>query len=146
MQQRLGNRYWTDQVESEGAWVRIEGAHQKAGTILSTTGSSFKTSRQKIKTGIDFLSHEYEHGDLFLGFNAEHNSAQTYITSPSGAGSIDTLGYGVGLTATWFHNNGAYLDAQLGFNQNSSDLFSYQLGSLVKDSKTACLLRGGLIG
>ena len=67
-------------------------------------------------------------GRLVGGLTAHYGEAKTDVSSPFGGGEIDTKGYGVGATLTWFGTAGAYLDAQAQASWFDSDLASDILG------------------
>jgi fibronectin-binding autotransporter adhesin len=64
---------------------------------------------------------------------AQYGTVSSSIWSPYGLGVIDTTGYGVGATLTWYGENGFYMDGQAQVTWYDSDLLSATAGrSLVK--------------
>ena len=57
------------------------------------------------------------------------------MTSIFGNGTIDTQGYGVGATMTWYGPKGFYVDGQVKLSWFDSDLESNILGSLASGNK-----------
>ena len=61
-----------------------------------------------------------------------------------GDGSIDTTGYGLGGTLTWYGNDGFYVDAQAKVTWFDSDLPSDTLGKTSPRAMTASAMRLGI--
>ena len=61
---------------------------------------------------------------------AQYGHASADVSSLFGNGEIDTDGYGLGATLTWYGQNGFYLDGQAQAAWYESDLSSGILGSL----------------
>ncbi|WLF98061.1 autotransporter outer membrane beta-barrel domain-containing protein [Brucella intermedia] len=140
LQQRVGERYVnadsnasasasTDQAlagetDSKAIWGRIEGAHNRL-----EVGSTAGTLHQDINTvilqaGVDGQFYEGENGRLIAGITGQYGKARSNIDNRTGdgSGSIDTQGWGLGATATWYGNSGFYVDAQAQANWYDSDL------------------------
>ena len=58
------------------------------------------------------------------GLNVRYGNISSDVNSASGTGSIDTDGYGVGGTLTWYGQNGVYVDGQAQVTWFDSDLRS----------------------
>ncbi len=139
LQQRVGDRYWVDgvapQTESApGAWARIEGTRTHSEPVTSTTDAQRTTTLWKLQTGLDVSVHENAHGLLTGGVNFSYGRADADIRAYSGKGSINTTGYGPGLTLTWYGNNGFYVDGQLQMMFFDSDLDSDTIGKPLTSS------------
>jgi outer membrane autotransporter protein len=154
LQQRVGNRYWdlpqygasshgleTGSSEDyqtgkqRAIWGRMEGTRSHIEPKYSSTNSQYDVDYWKMQAGLDGMWNETDSGKLLAGINAQYGKADTDIFSALGNGFIDTTGYGVGLTATWFGNSGFYFDGQAQHNWFDSNLSSGTLGSLAKDHK-----------
>lgn len=137
LQQRVGNRFWSNAgnpvmeqgadalgtpyvpaaeagvvVDSHGVWGRIEGARNHFEPKNSPTDLRQNINSLIMQAGIDGLLSETESGRLIGGITAQYGKAKSNITSPHGDGDIDTNGWGLGGTLTWYGDNGFYLDAQ----------------------------------
>ncbi|PHI32677.1 autotransporter outer membrane beta-barrel domain-containing protein [Budvicia aquatica] len=142
LQQRVGNRYWSTELSQNNvsdapwAWGRIEGNHEKADPAKSTSGSQRDIDQWKLQTGLDIPLHQGQDGSLLTGgVNFSYGKAQADIHSFFGAGSIDSSGYGIGTTLTWYGNDGIYVDGQLQTMWFDSGLSSDTLGqSMVSDN------------
>jgi outer membrane autotransporter protein len=157
LQQRVGNRYWSGAgngmlsqgdgpgtiepapqpsdggsafVEGSGLWARIEGAHGRFDPRTSTSSTDYDLDTWKIQSGLDGQLYESENGKLIAGITAQYGNASADVSSIFGNGEIDTDGYGVGATLTWYGQNGFYLDGQAQAAWYESDLSSGVLGSL----------------
>lgn len=158
LQQRVGNRYWKDAVSStqdaaaaapdvvtatadvvgaatpsidqSGVWGVIEGSYAEYDPDTSTSGAEYDLSFWKMRAGIDGLVSESERGKIIAGLNAFYGQGSSDISSLFGSGDISTDAYGIGATATWYDNNGFYLDGQGQLSWFDSDLKSDLLGEL----------------
>ncbi len=157
LQQRVGNRYWSDAgnvmleqgdgpggvaedapspdgsaaVEGNGSWARIVGSHGHFEPDVSTSGTQYDLDLWKLQAGFDGLLRENDAGDKLIGgITAQYGRASTDVFSVFGNGNIDTTGYGVGATMTWYQQNGFYVDGQAQATWFDSDLGSGTLGSL----------------
>lgn len=97
---------------------------------LNLPGSTSDTSQRdvdlwKMQSGVDFGLHEAEDGSMLIGgITVHYGQASAYVQSPDGRGDIDTTGYGVGATLTWYGASGLYVDAQAQYSWYESDLNS----------------------
>lgn len=158
LQQRVGNRYWKDAVASaqdaaaaapdvvtaaadvvgaatpsidqSGVWGVIEGSYAEYDPDTSTSGAEYDLSIWKMRAGIDGLVSESERGKIIAGLNAFYGQGSSDISSLFGSGDISTDAYGLGATATWYDNNGFYLDGQGQLSWFDSDLKSDVVGEL----------------
>jgi fibronectin-binding autotransporter adhesin len=125
LQQRVGNRYWeadavargaasSDQLDGErsAVWGRTDGAYSRATPSRSTTVSGYDIGQWQARTGIDGRLYQNEAGMLVGGITAQFGLASADVRSRYGNGRIDTTGYGLGGTLTWYGENGFYVDGQ----------------------------------
>ena len=156
LQQRVGNRYWSGEgnvmieqgdgpgvaeagpspggsaaIQGNGIWGRIVGRHGHYEPDVSTSGTEYDADLWQLQAGIDGVLHENDDGDRLIGgITANYGQASTDIFSAVGDGDIDTKAYGIGATATWYQQNGFYIDAQAQATWFDSDLASDTLGAL----------------
>ena len=98
---------------------------------MSTSGTEYDADLWQLQAGIDGVLHENDDGDRLIGgITANYGQASTDIFSAVGDGDIDTKAYGIGATATWYQQNGFYIDAQAQATWFDSDLASDTLGAL----------------
>lgn len=142
LQQRIGNRIWAaaggqpSAQDGSGIWVRIGGAHDRHAAFGSTSMTSYKSNSWDLKAGADMVLFETEAGRLMAGVNARKGAVSARVSSPFGKGTIDTTGYGVGATLTWYGENGFYADGQAQFSWYESDLHSSTVGrDMTTDNK-----------
>ncbi|MFD1198347.1 autotransporter-associated beta strand repeat-containing protein [Brucella gallinifaecis] len=140
-QQRTANRRWTDNmggVESAGKqdrqnghaiWARIEASHTKYAAHDSTTGTRHDDTLWRIQSGMDGLFYGGADGTLVGSLIANFGTVSSDVYSDFGSGTISTTGFGIGATATWYGDNGLYIDAQTGINWYMSDLESARTGT-----------------
>ncbi|EIT40909.1 outer membrane autotransporter barrel domain protein, partial [Yersinia pestis PY-99] len=139
LQQRVGNRYGApgaladlDFDNNQWAWGRIEGSHQVTDPARSTSGSQREIDVWKLQTGIDVPLYQSQDGSLLTGgVNFSYGKAKADIHSFFGDGRINSAGYGLGTSLTWYGNNGVYVDGQLQTMWFDSDLSSRTAGHAV---------------
>ncbi|ASV83763.1 outer membrane autotransporter barrel domain protein [Ochrobactrum quorumnocens] len=149
LQQRVGNRYWSNAgnvmlaegadpigspyapaaeagnlIEGNGVWGRIEGAHTNADPRFSTSETDYSFNTLKLQAGLDGVLAETENGKLIGGITVHYAHGKAKTSSLYGDGEISTDGYGFGGTLTWYGDNGFYLDGQAQVTWYDSDLMS----------------------
>lgn len=130
LQQRLGDRYWSGNgatVSPKGpdnVWLRTEGTHASFEPDSSTTVDSYGYDLFKLEGGLDAELYQNQNGRLIGGLTVHYGTVSGDIGSVYGDGDIDTRGYGVGATLTWYGENGTYVDAQSQATWYDSDLKS----------------------
>lgn len=118
-------------IEGNAIWTRIEAAHGKFEPDTSTSRTEYDSDQWRLQAGLDGQLYESEAGDKLLGgITVHYGESSADISSVFGNGSIDAKGYGVGLNATWYQQNGFYVDAQAQATWYDSDLDSNLLGGL----------------
>lgn len=141
LQQRVGNRYWSKNAvqdtnsldENQWGWGRIEGSHQSVDPARSTSGSQRKIDLWKLQTGVDVPLYQSNDGSLLTGgVNFSYGKASADVSSYFGHGSINTSGYGLGASLTWYGHSGIYVDGQLQTMWFDSDIQSDTVGQGLK--------------
>ncbi|WP_299288983.1 autotransporter outer membrane beta-barrel domain-containing protein [uncultured Tateyamaria sp.] len=134
LEQRVGQRQWAgkelvrDPLEpSKGAWLRFHGDRLET---KSNTGTKIDRDGWGLQVGYDFEPELRDDGRWVFGITAQYGAQDASVSNISGEGNIDSDGYGLGLTATWYGNGGFYADAQGQINWLSTDFFSSSAGSL----------------
>lgn len=139
LQQRVGQRFWDDasgtQTEGRGAWLRFEGSKFENTPKSATSLDSFKLDTRGIRAGIEEVIAETDNGRWIGGINLHYLDGAATTFSQFGTGHIDTKQYGIGVSATYYAENGFYLDAQAQFSQFRSDLNSDVIGTLAESNK-----------
>lgn len=117
LQQRVGNRYWQTDLEPvgtsgpDGVWFRTKGMHGSIDPKSSTSGATYDYDLWKAEGGVDGDVYESAKGRLIGGLTAHLGTITGDIHSVYGNGEVDTTGYGIGATVSWYGNNGFYADA-----------------------------------
>jgi fibronectin-binding autotransporter adhesin len=137
LQQRVGNRSWAaSPIDGAGLWGRFESERQRPDALVSTSDADRKVDQWQAQLGLDaVLAQRSDGAALVGGLTAHYGKADSAVTSIFGDGSIDTQGYGVGATMTWYGPKGFYVDGQVKLSWFDSDLASNVLGSLVRSNK-----------
>lgn len=162
LQQRVGERYWRGAsnpiieqgadaivgepfvpeaqsgplIDNGGIWGRIEGTYEHFEGSVSTSGMAQNVNSLILQAGLDGQFYEDETGKLIGGFTAQYGTARGSVISDHGDGKVDTQGWGLGTTLTWYADNGFYLDGQAQLMRYDSNLYSVTTNkSLVEDNK-----------
>lgn len=138
LQQRVGNRTWAPGADADGngIWGRMEGTHGHfSDAPTSTTGLNQSIDTWKLQAGVDRVFVDPDKGGrLVAGLNVSYGGANSQINSVFGNGVVNSEGYGLGATLTWYGGDGFYVDGQAQVNRYNSDLGSDLLGSLTRDN------------
>uniref|UniRef100_UPI00235F1F96 autotransporter family protein n=1 Tax=Brucella anthropi TaxID=529 RepID=UPI00235F1F96 len=149
LQERVGQRYFNTGhagsamqggngeggVSNQAVWGRIEGAHNRLEPD-TTAGSLHQDINTFIlQAGVDGQFYEDANGRLIAGITGQYGRAHSNVSNFYGDGSIDTQGWGLGATATWYGNNGFYIDGQGQANWYDSDLGSDDLNTGLADGR-----------
>jgi len=127
MEQRIDGRA---QRVGQAAWISLHGYNSKA---TMTSGNNADSSLWGFQVGTDLEFDPGNSGRWVLGVAGQYGNMNSTMTDPLlGTGKIATTGYGLGLSATWYSNEGTYVDTQGQVNWLSSDISSSSSGSLVK--------------
>ncbi len=144
LQQRVGNRYWSGVggvmveqgdgpgmphnssglIEQRALWGRVEGTHMRADPSVSTSDTDYTADIWKMQAGLDGQLHESQAGMLIGGVTVHYARADATARSVYGDGEIDTDGYGLGATLTWYGTDGLYVDGQAQATWYDTDLSS----------------------
>ncbi|MBO9697028.1 MAG: autotransporter-associated beta strand repeat-containing protein [Sphingopyxis sp.] len=137
LQQRIGNRSWAaSPVAGAGLWGRFESERQRPEALVSTSDADRKVDQWHAQLGLDaVLAQRSDGAALVGGLTAHYGKVDSAVTSIFGDGTIDTQGYGVGATMTWYGPKGFYVDGQVKLSWFDSDLESSILGSLARGNK-----------
>lgn len=115
-------------IRGNNVWARIEGLHGRQQPGNTTSRADHDYNLWKLQAGVDGQLYRSDAGKLIGGVTVHYGQVKTDISSTVGNGRIDTFGYGLGGTLTWYGANGFYLDAQGHVTQYESDLHSRTLG------------------
>ncbi len=135
--QRVGDRYLDGAIQAttaanaaagettpSGIWGRIEGAHNRIQSTATAGDLNQNINTVILQAGLDGQFYENDKGRVIAGLTGQYGNAHSNIDNRTGDGSgtIDTQAWGLGANATFYGNNGFYLDAQAQANWYDSDL------------------------
>ena len=129
LQQRVGNRSWllpgsAAHIDAEGtsAWVRVAGSSRDMISEASTTDAAYDMTTTKLQVGVDVPVEANIPGRLVVGVNGTYADSQSDVDSIYGSSDIDSTGYGLGLTGTWYGDDGSYVDGQFRYTWTDTDV------------------------
>lgn len=106
----------------QGSWARAEGWKSVMKPATSTSRSHYDSKVSHIQLGHDFVLNSTETSRVVAGVNASYLNGHSHVSSESGDGRINTDGYGIGGSMTWYGDSGVYLDNQASATWYSSSL------------------------
>lgn len=135
LRQRVGNRAASGGVldigsaphgagPQSGLWWRVSAQHADMRPQASTTQSTHKSDMRHIEFGGEAIIDIDAAGSFVAGLSGRFGSAKGTVFSPFGNGTIDTSGYGIGGSLTWYGAEGLYVDAQARLSVYDSQLSS----------------------
>lgn len=133
LQERVGNRQWarSDDGANTGIWGRMESTRARPQARVSTAATDANIDSWKMQIGVDRTLSETGDGTLVAGITGHYGESNASVRSIFGDGGIEAKAYGAGATATWYHRDGFYADAQAQFTWFDGRLQSSVLGTLV---------------
>ena len=135
MQRRQGLLPWTNEGESQdGTWMRYFGATNDHGLV--GTGGSFQSDQTVFQYGYDLLAFDFGNGGWSVGITAQTGTVTANAEGAGGVGTIESTGYGIGTTATWFGRDGSYLDLQGQINFVETEFANIRHGNLTEAQKS----------
>jgi outer membrane autotransporter protein len=121
-------------LKTTGVWMRIDSDRLNVTPETSTAGVlSFDQSAWRLQGGVDMVAYETYKGTWVAGLNLFTGGSTVDVNHGVSSSMISTEARGVGLTGTFYGNNGFYADAQLRHSDFKSDLSSKLLGSIASD-------------
>ncbi|MBJ6135084.1 autotransporter outer membrane beta-barrel domain-containing protein [Ochrobactrum sp. Q0168] len=136
LQQRRGDQYiakktsaiHSDAGETDGQaiWARIEGAHNRLEPNTTAGRVQQDVNTVIMQAGVDGQFYEDENGRLIAGITGQYGNGRAKTSSEFddslGGGQLNTQGWGLGGTITWYGNDGFYVDGQAQANWYKTDL------------------------
>jgi len=144
LRERVGDRYNRDDPEAfydlsqyaggsdnaantesgKAVWARIEGAYNSLQPTATTGRLKQSINQLRYEIGADGKIYEGDDGALYFGVSGTYGTAHSKTSAEAGEGTIDTEGWGLHGTLTWYGSDGFYVDAQAQTNWYNNDLFS----------------------
>ncbi len=150
LQQRIGDRMLSSDFQTvsdgsaggaadeiEGVWLRTEGLHGRLTANDGTVDTSHDYDIWRVQGGLDGALYDGSNGRLIGGLTAQFGTMSSDLSSSISNGHIDTSGFGLGSTLTWYGDQGFYADAQSQLNFYDSNLSSDLVASPLKSGSGA---------
>ncbi|MFD1792292.1 autotransporter outer membrane beta-barrel domain-containing protein [Ochrobactrum teleogrylli] len=137
LQQRRGDRYLNKsgslrgsseagETDDRAIWARIEGAHNRLEPNTTAGHVQQDINTVIMQAGVDGQFYEDESGRLIAGITGQYGNGRARTSSNfddvNGGGELNTQGWGLGATITWYGNDGFYVDGQAQANWYKTDL------------------------
>lgn len=130
LEQRVGQRQWLGRDSSRvgvvdparGAWMRVWGDKSEIRPESSTSGIAADRRDWGLQLGYDQPLERGDAGQWVLGITLQAGHSSTDVTTAKGTGSIKADGLGLGVTGTWYGDNGLYVDLQGQVNRLKTDV------------------------
>jgi len=137
LQQRRGDRYLSKrgslrsssdagETDDRAIWARIEGAHNRLEPNTTAGHVQQDINTVIMQAGVDGQFYEDENGRLIAGITGQYGNGRAKTSSEFddtlGGGQLNTQGWGLGGTITWYGNDGFYVDAQAQATWYKTDL------------------------
>jgi fibronectin-binding autotransporter adhesin len=132
-------------TDVEGLWGRMEASSSSIELENSTANTGYDLQSFKFEAGADGIIADTNDGTLIGGVFIHYTGGTTKTKLLGDAdfdyarGSIDTNGFGVGGTLTWYADNGFYVDAQAKSTWFNSDL-SLRSGEVLASNNNGVVL------
>lgn len=149
LEQRVGQRQWGGRDSdrkgpsepSRGTWLRVTGERADFAPEHSSTGAFYESDGWGLQVGLDFDPIVRDKGLWVLGVTGQYGITNANVSNGRGLAGLSSEGYGLGATATWYGNNGTYVDLQGQVNWITSDFMTATTGDFASDlSSTAYAL------
>lgn len=133
LQQRHADR------DVNNSWVRMIGIGRDYGDAAGEK-AQYESDTTGIQMGYDLIRSSGPSGLWIFGVTAQFNEVRTDVSAVASNGTLKATGYGVGGTATWYGEDGGYIDLQTQINLVDSDFKTGNLGSLMNEVNSTALL------
>ncbi|MFD1792208.1 autotransporter outer membrane beta-barrel domain-containing protein [Ochrobactrum teleogrylli] len=124
-----------DTYSKLGMWASVRGGISSLSPKTTTDRIHQRIDQMQYQIGADSQLYDGDDGTLYFGLAGEYGTARSQIKSFIGDGSIDTSGWGVHGSLTWYGSQGFYIDAQAKSTWYRNDLFSSTINNGIADGK-----------
>ena len=130
----LQRRWESGDPDSGGIWMLTRDnaggyADTAAGAVMTTRGGS-------VQGGTILAKIDGQRGDWIFGAKARRAHLSAVVHEREGAGTMESQGYGTGVTATWLGRSGIYLDLQAQINRIQSEFLFFREGPPASGAKS----------
>ena len=113
-------------VEPRTVWARFYSDKREFGADAVSGAAEIDSSGMQF--GMDLISSEAQAGNWVAGLTAQYGSVNAESSGGGGVGKLESSGYGVGATLSWFGFSGFYTDVQAQIGMVDSDYSSNTMG------------------
>ena len=136
-----------DSGTGRGAWFRQTNSKIDHGLPSNDRAPKFDSSVLGYQTGFDMGRFVSPIGTFVYGVTAQYNEVNSDVSvGTANKGLLSAVGYGVGATATWYGDDGAYIDFQGQFNDIDADFETDSIGRLMDGTEATALVVSAEMG
>lgn len=121
------------------SWVRMIGVGRDYGDAAGEK-AEYESDTTGIQMGYDLTRNSGPSGLWIFGMTAQFNELRTDVAAVASEGALKATGYGIGATATWYGDDGGYIDLQTQINLVNSVFRTSNLGYLMDGVDSTALL------
>ena len=121
------------------SWVRMIGVGRDYGDAAGEK-AEYESDTTGIQMGYDLTRNSGPSGLWIFGMTAQFNELRTDVAAVASEGALKAKGYGIGATATWYGDDGGYIDLQTQINLVNSVFRTSNLGYLMDGVDSTALL------
>jgi outer membrane autotransporter protein len=136
MQQRIGNRSWLRPgdrshiaSDKKPVWLRVDGSERQMNSNRSTTDSRYNVLTGQVQVGADIPVADNDLGVFYAGLSGSYRTIRSNVKSPHSPSNLNSTGYSVGVTGTWYGHRGEYVDLQGLYTWSRNDISVSGVGS-----------------
>ena len=136
-----------DSGTGRGAWFRQINSKINHGLPSNNRAPKFDSSVLGYQTGFDMGRFVSPIGTFVYGVTAQYNEVNSDVSvGTANKGLLSAVGYGVGATATWYGDDGAYIDFQGQFNDIDADFETDSIGRLMDGTEATAIVVSAEMG
>lgn len=116
------------EYDKSDSWYRVVNSTSKYGTV--GVGATLESNTVGLQAGLGFAKYRRDDGVWVFGVTGHYQEINAAVDGQLDDGSIDIGGFGIGSTATWFGDDGFYIDIFSQMTEVETDYSTLNHGTL----------------